>query len=486
MTSRSPFTLARAAGALLLALIMTGCASTSGIAPVATKIDPKSIGLVDGAVLSEFAADWWRAFNDRALVDIVDRALSGNPTLRVAEGRIQRARAAADTARASDGLQVTGDANATRQRFSENSIYPPPLGGSTRTLGTAQINGAWEFDFFGRNRSAIEAAVGAEQAARADVDAARVLLATQVVRQYVQLARLVELRAIATRALEQRTQTLALIRQRVANGLDTNVELRQGEATVPEARRQIEEIDAQIAVARHALAALTVQSPDAYATLAPALVMPAVLTIPESVPADLLGRRADIQAARWRIEAATSDVAAAKAQFYPNISLTAFVGLASIGLSNLVNAGSLQYGIGPALHLPIFDAGRLRANLRGKASDLDAAVATYNGAVIDAVRDVADQLTSVRSLERQQAEERDTLAAAESALDLATQRYRAGLSTYLTVLTVESSVLTERRNTAELRARDIDTRIALIRALGGGYVPTTTQGSTQVLTQGRS
>jgi NodT family efflux transporter outer membrane factor (OMF) lipoprotein len=333
------------------------------------------------------------------------------------------------------------------------------------------LNGAWELAFFGRNRSAIEAAVGAERAARADADAARVLLSTQAVRQYVQLARLVELRAIAERALEQRTQTLALIRQRVAGGLDTNVELRQGEATLPEARRQIEEIDGQIAVARHALAALTAQPPDAYASLAPALSAPQAFALPAAVPADLLGRRADIQSARWRVEAATGDVAAARAQFYPNVSLTAFVGLASIGLSNLVQAGSLQYGIGPALHLPIFDAGRLRANLRGKTADLDVAVETYHGAVLDAVRDVADQLTTVRSIERQQAEERETLAAAESALDLATQRFRAGLSTYLTVLTVESTVLTERRNAAELRARDIDTRIALIRALGGGYVP---------------
>jgi len=470
MTSRSRFSIRHIVAAALLALVVAGCASTSGIEPAAKKIEPRTMGLDAAATMPEFAAEWWRAFNDRALIDIVDRALAGNPTLRIAQARIERARASADSARAGAGLQVTGDANATRQRFSENSIYPPPLGGSTQTLGTAQLNGAWEFDFFGRNRSAIEAAVGAERAARADADAARVLLSTQAVRQYVQLARLVELRAIAERALEQRTQTLALIRQRVAGGLDTNVELRQGEATLPEARRQIEEIDGQIAVARHALSSLTAQPPDAYATLEPALTAPQAFALPAAVPADLLGRRADIQAARWRVEAATGDVAAARAQFYPNVSLTAFVGLASIGLSNLVQAGSVQYGIGPALHLPIFDAGRLRANLRGKTADLDVAVETYNGAVLDAVRDVADQLTTVRSLERQQAEERETLAAAESALDLATQRFGAGLSTYLTVLTVESTVLNERRNAAELRARDIDTRIALIRALGGGYV----------------
>jgi NodT family efflux transporter outer membrane factor (OMF) lipoprotein len=187
------------------------------------------------------------------------------------------------------------------------------------------------------------------------------------------------------------------------------------------------------------------------------------------LPADLLGRRADITAARWRIEAATSDMKSAKAQFYPNINLSAFVGLQSIGLDKLLKSGSEQYGAGPAIRLPIFDSGRLRANLRMKAADVDAAVESYNGAVLDAVHDVADQLASVRSVARQQTEQTKAQAAAESAYDLATQRYKAGLGTYLTVLNAESSVLNQRRLAADLKARAIDTQIALIRSLGGGY-----------------
>jgi outer membrane protein TolC len=125
-----------------------------------------------------------------------------------------------------------------------------------------------------------------------------------------------------------------------------------------------------------------------------------MVSLPEALPADLLGRRADISAARWRIEAATRDVDAARAQFYPNINITAFVGLSSVGLDRVLRSGSEQYGAGPAIHLPIFDAGRLRANLRGKASDLDLAIESYNGTVVDAVHDVADQLGSLQSLER--------------------------------------------------------------------------------------
>jgi NodT family efflux transporter outer membrane factor (OMF) lipoprotein len=191
------------------------------------------------------------------------------------------------------------------------------------------------------------------------------------------------------------------------------------------------------------------------------------------VPADLLGRRADVAAARWRIEAAVGDVKNAKAQFYPNINLTAFVGLTSIGLDQLFKAASEQYGAGPAIRLPIFDAGRLRANLRGKAADLDAAIESYNAAVLEAVHDAADQIASLRSIERQRAEQVRAQTAAESAYDLATQRYKAGLSTYLTVLNAESSVLAQRRLAVDLKARMLDTQLALIRALGGGYIAET-------------
>jgi NodT family efflux transporter outer membrane factor (OMF) lipoprotein len=452
------------------AVLLAGCASSAGIAPVATAVEPAAVGVDAKAdAAPELAADWWRSFGDSQLDALVERALAGNPNLKVAQARLARAQAGSALARSADGPQVSGELDATRQRFSENSIYPPPLGGGIYTLGTAQINAGWELDFFGRNRAAIEAAVGAERAAQADLQAARVLLASNVARGYVQLARLVEQREVARRALQQREDMLGLIRQRVQGGIDTNVELRQGEGALPETRQQIEQLDEQIVLARHALAALTAQPPNALDALAPALKTVQAVPLPAAVPADLLGRRADVAAARWRVEAASSDARSAKAQFYPNVNLTAFVGLSSIGLDRLVRAGSEQYGIGPALRLPIFDSGRLRANLRGKTADVDAAVESYNAAVIDAVRDVADQLGSLRSIARQQAEQASAQAAAESAYDLATQRYRAGLGSYLTVLNAESAVLAQRRLAADLKARALDSQVALIRALGGGW-----------------
>lgn len=159
---------------------------------------------------------------------------------------------------------------------------------------------------------------------------------------------------------------------------------------------------------------------------------------------------------------------AAKAQFYPNVNLTVFAGLASIGLGHLVEAGSRQYGVGPAIHLPIFDAGSLRANLTARAADVDVAIAAYNGAVVEAVRDTADQITSLQSLERQGAEQVRAQAAAEASYDIAQQRYRAGLSGYLTLLSAESAVLAQRRQAVEVQSRVLLSQVALIRAMGGG------------------
>jgi outer membrane protein TolC len=153
------------------------------------------------------------------------------------------------------------------------------------------------------------------------------------------------------------------------------------------------------------------------------------------------------------------------------VNLTAFVGFQSLGFGKLLKSGSEQWGVGPAIHLPIFEGGRLRANLRGKTADLDAAIESYNATVLDAVRDVADQVSSVQSVTRQQAEQAASQRAAESAYDIAVQRYGAGLGNYLNVLTAETTVLAERRQAVDLAARALETQVGLARALGGGWQP---------------
>ena len=459
--------------AAVLALV-AGCADMSGIASQAKLRDADSLGLTTASFstgISAVDARWWAGFGDAQLDALVDEALAGSPNIGIARARLLRAQAAIATVESADKPQLNGALDATRQKFSSNYIYPAPLGGSIQNMGTLQLNGSWEIDFFGKNRAALDSALGSSNAAAAEVDAARILLASNVARGYIQWARLNDQLMVAKRTLAQRDETLQLVRDRVSAGLDTRLELRQSEGGLPEARQQIEALDEQIAIAQHALDAL-VARPDATKALTPpSLAALHDVALQSNIPADLLGRRADIAAARWRVEAATGDVASAKTLFYPNVNLTAFVGLQSLGFDNLLKSDSAQWGVGPAIRLPIFEGGRLRANLRGKAADLDAAIESYNASVLDAVRDAADQVSSAQSVARQQAQQREAQNAAEGAYDIAVQRYRAGLGNYLNVLTAESTVLAQRRQAVDLAARALETQVGLARALGGGWQP---------------
>ena len=461
---------ARTALPLAAVLLLSACAGMSDSQPHATLLQAPALGLSAVAGTAVTARDaWWREFGDVQLDRLIDSALASNPSLKVAQARLARAKAAADITDSAGGPQIGVGVDLMRQQFTATGLYPPPLAGAIYETGTAQFSASWELDFFGRNRAALEAALGMTRAAQADSDAARTLLASNVARSYFQLIRLNEQVQVAQRMLAQRTQTLDLVRQRVEAGLDTSLELRQSEGGLPDARLQIETLQEQTTLGRNALAALLGQTSASLVLEIPASSVIKPIAAATNVPSDLLGRRADIAAARWRVEAATQDVGVARAQFYPNINLVAFAGVSSIGLDRLLDAGSQQWGAGPALRLPLFDGGRLRANLRGKVAELDGAIESYNAAVLDAVREVTDQIASAQAIGRQSESQRAAQASAESAYAIAVQRYEAGLGNLLQVLSAETAVLNQRRLGVDLAARALETQVALMRALGGGY-----------------
>jgi NodT family efflux transporter outer membrane factor (OMF) lipoprotein len=464
------------ASALVFALALAGCANFSGIEPQAKMRDAQSVGLAASnaadTAAPAAAPDWWKGFGDAQLDELVAQALQGNPSLKVAQARLARAMAVSEVAQSAKLPHVTGSFDATRQKYSSNGLYPPPIAGSVSDMGTLQLNASWELDFFGKNQAALDAALGQARAAQADADAARILLASNVARSYFQLAKVNDQLAVAKRTLAQREESLKLVGDRVKAGLDTQLEQKQSEGALPEARQQIEALQEQAELAQHALSALTGQGNRVPVKTQPSMASLKPLAAPAELPANLLAQRADIAAAKYRIEAAGYDVKNAKAQFYPNINLTAFLGFNSIGLGRLIAGGSEQWGVGPAIRLPIFEGGKLRANLRGKTADLDAAIESYNGAILDAIHETADQVSSARSIARQQAEQRDAQTSAESAYQISLQRYRAGLGTYLNVLTAETAVLNQRRLQVDLAARALDTQVNLIRAMGGGWQPT--------------
>jgi NodT family efflux transporter outer membrane factor (OMF) lipoprotein len=453
---------------LASAVLLLGCATPSA-APSSPATD-EALKLGAASTSTPWPeARWWNRYGDAALDKLVEQALADQPALHVVQARIRVADAAVRSADAARKPQGALSADATYQRFNENGIYPPPLAGSTRWSADVRAGVNWELDLFGRQRATLDSAIGQWRAAQADAQAARVLLAASVAGSYFNLARLIELRVVATEALQQREQVVSLVRQRITAGLDTQVDLKQAEGLVAQSKVEIETLNEAIGRARHGLAELVGLGPQALDAATPALNPIASLAVPDSLPADLLGRRADLVAQRWRVEAATRDTDAARAQFYPNVNLTAFVGLSSLGLNRLLDAGSLVYGAGPALHLPLFDAGRLQANLDARHAEVDAAIEAYNGALQRALREVADELTGLRAIERQQLAQRDATAAAEAAYELAVQRYRAGLGNFLVVLAAQTNVLTQRSLNTDFKARHLTNEVALVRALGGGF-----------------
>ena len=464
-----------AVGALATALLVAGCASTNGLSSDASLRDANALAAEKSLATAPLSPaawprdDWWTAFNDPQLDTLIAEALAESPTLRVAAARTRKALAYAETAKAPLYPQVDGEAEITRRRTPEHGLTPPPFGGRWGTLHQLQVTFDWELDFWGKNRSAYESALGSARAAEIDTNAARLALSVNIAQAYVQLQRAYLQLDVAQSTLKDREQIYALTRDRNAAGVDSRLELKQAEAALPATREQIAQLQETIDLTRNAIAALLGKGPDRGLAIArPAADGLDAVALPSNVPAELIGRRPDLAAQRWRVEAAQKEIASAKAEFYPNVNLVAFIGLQSLGPAGFLSAASRMMGIGPAASLPIFEGGRLRGNLAGKNADYDIAVEQYNQLLADALRDVVDQLTSWKSVEEQRREQTKAIADAQEAYDLALLRYREGLGNYLQVLSAESPLLAQQSLEADLKARNLELSINLARALGGG------------------
>jgi NodT family efflux transporter outer membrane factor (OMF) lipoprotein len=263
---------------------------------------------------------------------------------------------------------------------------------------------------------------------------------------------------------------LRLVSGRVDAGLDNEAALKQARSRVPAARAELAATDEAIALTRNALAALTGAGPDrARSITRPMVRLSVVRGVPANASINLIGRRPDIAAARARVEASASRIKVARAAFYPNISLSGLIGLQSLGLDALFKGGSAFGNPGPAVTLPIFHGGALSGQYGGARGAYDEAVARYDGAVLQALREVADTLVSRDMLDLRLGESRKALGDAEGAYSLARIRYERGLSPYLDVLSSEENVLQARRTMSELQARAFTLDVAMVRALGGGF-----------------
>jgi NodT family efflux transporter outer membrane factor (OMF) lipoprotein len=417
------------------------------------------------------ADSWWQAYGDPQLNGLIDEALAVSPSFAVAMARLQRALASVQVAGSANRPQVSANASATEQKQSYNYLTPgavTPQGWND--YGRATLDFSWELDFWGKNRAALAAATSEADAARADAAQARITLSTAIASAYAELAREHAALDTAKATLQVRVKTAELLRQRYDNGLETLASVRQVESRRASAQADVLSIEEQLALQRNRIAALMGAGPDRGLAIArPTVALTKSFALPEQLAAELLGRRPDVAAARMRAEAAAKRIDQARAAFYPNVNLAAFIGVQSLGLDMLTKNGSSIGSVGPAISLPIFTGGRLQGQLRGADADYAEAVANYNNTVVQALQDVADAAVSQKALTPQIAKTTEAVDAAREAWRIQNTRYTGGLSTYLDVLSAEDPHSSSLRVQSDLYSRSFTLDVALVRALGGGY-----------------
>lgn len=474
--SLSPHRAAPALSALMIGLLLAGCATTHGLEPKGSLRDADSLSATRSLSSQTLSTadfprqDWWTALGDPQLDALIDEALRGTPSLEAADARLRKAQAQAGLADAARKPTLSASGQYSGVQLPE-TLIPPPEGGSYLGSTVLMLDFKYGLDLWGGKRAQFEAAVGQARAAEVDAQAARLVLSSNIARAYVGLAQAYAAFDVATREHDRATRLRGLGEQRVKAGLDNQLQLRQAESTIASAEQQAQAAQQQIDMARTALAALLGQGPDRGLDIArPQILQAGSPGIPNVLPSELLGHRPDVVSARWRVEAASRGIAASKASFKPSINLSALVGLASGGLSDLFSSDALLGLGGPAISLPIFDGGRLRGQLDASDADYDLAVAGYNQSLVEALHEVTDALQTARSLDQQLDASRRALTAADAAWQLAQTRYRAGLGTQLDVLAAQRPLLQLDQQIAGLQAQRLNATIDLDRALGGGLM----------------
>jgi len=418
---------------------------------------------------------WWQAFDDPVLDDLESRLEASSLDLRIAVARYEQAQALAGRVRADLLPVVTAGAEATRARTSENlpSSAPGEVGNTYRASASA----SWEIDLFGRLRNAASAAGDRADAAGADLAATRLSLQALLAQHYFSLRGLQATEALLTDTVEAYDKALRLTRNRYQGGITAAADVDRAQSQLETARAQLASTQLDRAQLLHAIAVLLGESPTGF-SLEPAPFVAEPLPVTLGLPSALLERRPDIAAAERRVAAANAEIGVARAAWFPVFSFGASYGYGATAADDWFEAPSRFWSLGPAAALTLFDGGARRALNAQAMAAYDETVASYRLTVLDAYREVEDNLAAVRQLAEV---ERSNVAAAEAAsraLFHANERYAAGVSDYLEVTSLQTLALDAQRAALSARVQRVSAGVQLVRALGGGWQADSVAGST--------
>ncbi|AHY14094.1 MULTISPECIES: multidrug resistance outer membrane protein MdtQ [Citrobacter] len=469
-----------AATALLpLFILMAGCApmhddrqSLSQQTPAANVDSALPAALKNGWPDSQ----WWKAYHDPQLNALIDSTLRNSPDMQVAEQRIQLAEAQAKAVEAQDGPEIDFSADVERQRMSAEGLMGPfaitdPAAGTTGpwyTNGTFGLTAGWNLDLWGKNRAEVTARIGAVKAREAEREQTRQLLASGVSRLYWEWQTQAALKSVLTQIKNEQQNVITVDRQLYQNGITSSVEGVETDIDSSKTDQQLNDVNGKMKVIEARLSALT-NSQSTVLKLHTSKLPTVESQLPSQLGYSLLARRPDLQAAHWYIESSLSSIDAAKAAFYPDVNLMAFLQQDALHLSDLFRHSAQQMGVTAGLTLPIFDSGRLNANLDITKAQSNLTVANYNKAVVDAVNDVARAASQVETLAQKNQHQQQIEHDAQRVVGLAQARFNAGIIAGSRVSEAKIPALREQCNGLVLQGQWLDASIQLTSALGGGY-----------------
>jgi NodT family efflux transporter outer membrane factor (OMF) lipoprotein len=412
----------------------------------------------------EIKGKWWEIFRDPVLNGLEEQVSVSNQNIAQAEAQYRAARALLGQARAAYFPTASGNASATRGRGSASGGVTPPV----TTNYNLSLDTTWELDLWGRVRRNVEANGANAQASAADLENARLSMHAQLAQAYFQLRAADTQRQLLNDAVAEYKKAVQLTQNQYAAGVAAKADVVQAQAQLEATQAQAIDAGVQRAQLEHAIAVLTGRPPATFSLPdAPLTTVPP--DIPVGVPSEILQRRPDVAAAERRVAAANAQIGVAESGFFPSLTLSAGGGYASTSASNWLTAPARFWSIGPAILETLFDAGLRSAQTDQAIAAYDATVATYRQTVLTAFQEVEDNLAALRLLD-QEAEVQDAAVkdARESAR-LTTNQYKAGLVSYLNVVTVQTTALNNERTAVSLLSQRLTDSVQLIKALGGGW-----------------
>ena len=465
--------------AIPVALLIAGCAAVGPdyVAPDAAAPDAWQTGLQDGLradpVDADQLAEWWETLGDPLLTDLIRKSLTANPDLKQAMARVRQSRASRAMTRAERFPTVDAGGSATTNRISKASSNTE--NGAERDWYEAGFDAGWEIDIFGGVRRRVEAAEADLEAAQADLDDVRVSLAAEVARNYVDACTYQYRLDVARANIKAQEETVDLIQSRFEAGLSNELAIRQASYNLEDTRSQLPSLRSGLEAAKNRLAVLSGQTPGslqaAFEKRRPIPVPP--VTVAVGVPANTLRRRPDIRSAERQLAAQSARIGVATADLYPKFQLLGTIGLETINSGEFFDKASRFWSLGPSVSWRVFDAGAIRRNIEVQSAIQEQYLAAYEGAVLGALEEVENALTTYAEEQVRRSHLEAAVAAAQRAVDLAQDLYTAGLVDFSNVLDAQRSLLSFQNALAQSEGTVTTDLISLYKALGGGWKQTT-------------